>query len=69
MPDLDGTLIQGINGDAVTAPPGAPSWMTPELIAHTIRVWQPYYSDSLTPDDAVTILRNVSELFGVLSRS
>lgn len=50
-------------------PPGAPSWITSELIAHTIRVWQPYYCDSLTTQDAVNMLIGVSRLMEVLSRS
>ncbi|MDA1015162.1 MAG: hypothetical protein O3A00_12005 [Planctomycetota bacterium] len=42
------------NGKADAAvPPGAPSWVTAELIADTLRVWQRYYDRRLTPDDAV----------------
>lgn len=55
-----------VNADV---PAGAPSWITPELVTHTLRVWNPYYGDSLTSDDAVNILMNVSRLVGVLSRS
>lgn len=53
----------------VIVPQGAPSWITPELIGHTLRVWNPYYDDSLTVDDAVNILTGVSRLIGALSRS
>lgn len=47
-------------------PPGAPRWVTDELIAHTLRVWQPRYKKELTPQDALEILMNVTELFKVL---
>ena len=53
----------------VAVPQGAPSWITRELIEHTLRVWNPYYGDSLTPDDAVNILTSVGRLVGVLTRS
>ena len=34
-------------------PPGAPVWVDGQLIALTIRVWQPYYEAELTPADAL----------------
>lgn len=49
------------------APPGAPAWVTPALIAQTIKTWQPYYHARLTPDDALAMILNVSRLFDVLS--
>jgi hypothetical protein len=48
--------------------PGTPEWVTPELIDHTIRVWQPHYETPLTPDEAVTMILSVGRLFGVISR-
>jgi len=48
-------------------PAGSPAWITAELIRETIRVWQPYYSASVTPEDAVTILMRVGELLPVLA--
>ena len=36
-------------------PAGAPDWITPELVEATIRVWQPYYKDVLTPEEAVIL--------------
>jgi len=47
-------------------PPGAPRWVTAELIDRTIRVWQPYYSKKLTRQDALAMVMNVSELLEVL---
>lgn len=46
----------------------APTWVTTELVEHTIRVWQPYYSVPLTPNEAVEIIGNVSRLLRVLSQ-
>ncbi|MCA9243660.1 MAG: hypothetical protein KDA32_06900 [Phycisphaerales bacterium] len=42
--------------------PGLPAWITPELIAETIRVWQPYYAAPLSAVDAVEILVNTAIL-------
>ena len=49
-------------------PSATPEWITPELIRLTLKVWQPYYSKQLTAEDAVTIVRNAGQLFGLLSR-
>ena len=54
--------------DDIVVPDGTPEWITPELIRETIATWQPFYSDSLTPEDAVTMLTSVGRLFAVLSR-
>ena len=48
-------------------PAGAPDWITAELIEATIRVWQPYYTEVLSPDEAITMIRNVGQLFSALS--
>ena len=44
-----------------------PSWITPELIADTVRTWQRYYTKPLTANDAVGILMGVGNLFASLS--
>ena len=49
----------------VAVPAGAPPWVTPELVADTLRVWQPYYGN-LTSEDALGIILNVGNLFDVL---
>jgi hypothetical protein len=50
------------------AAPSAPSWITAELIEQTIRVWQPYYAAPLSPDEAVTMILSVGQLFDILRR-
>ncbi len=47
-------------------PPGAPSWVTAELIAQTVETWQPYYRQVLTAQDALDILLGVGRLFDIL---
>ncbi len=44
-------------------PQTLPDWMTPELIAETLGVWQPHYPKRLTDEDAIEILRSVGQLF------
>ena len=56
--------------DRTVVPRGAPSWITKELIEDTLRVWGPKYEqrgETLTPDDALEILINVTELYDVLN--
>ena len=48
-------------------PVGTPEWITAELIEQTIRVWQPYYREVLTPEEAVTMIQAVGRLYQVLS--
>ena len=61
-PDIPTTVL------TVPIPAGAPPWVTPELMADTIRVWRPYYGN-LTSEDALTIILNVGNLFDALRRS
>jgi hypothetical protein len=48
-------------------PAGAPSWVTPDLIEHTLRVWQPFYQQQLIPEDALEMIRGVAGIVEVLS--
>jgi hypothetical protein len=48
-------------------PAGTPDWITAELIEQTIRVWQPFYGEVVTPEEAVTMILNVGRLYEVLS--
>jgi hypothetical protein len=50
-----------------TVPAGAPTWANSELIEQTIRVWQPYYTAPLTPEEAIAIIQSVGRLVEVLS--
>ena len=50
-------------------PAGAPNWVTSELLAQTIEVWQPYYREPLTSDDALEMLLGVGRLLRVLANS
>lgn len=52
---------------AAEVPAGAPAWVTPELIEHTLRVWQPFYQHQLIPNDALEIIRGVAGIVDVLS--
>ncbi|MBA3313512.1 MAG: hypothetical protein H0T47_09530 [Planctomycetaceae bacterium] len=52
----------------VRVPAGVPRWVTPELIAHTLHVLQPYYETPLIAEDALEIMMGVRRLVEVLSR-
>ena len=52
----------------VVVPAGAPSWVTEELIALTLKTWQPFYSRQLIETDALEMIMGVDQLFGVVSR-
>ncbi len=43
-----------------------PAWMTPALIADTIRVYSPLYGRALTEEDAVEILTNIKHYAEVM---
>jgi len=59
-----------IEDDDRPAPlPGAPRWVTPELLADTLETWQPYYTEQLTVADSLTILLNVSHLIDAMQRT
>jgi hypothetical protein len=63
---IDGDPTQERSNSA--AQQNAPSWITPELIERTLRVWQPYYAAPLQPEDAVTMILSVGQLFDSLRR-
>jgi hypothetical protein len=43
-------------------PQGAPAWVTDELIQDTLDTFQSHYQKTLTPEDALEILVNVTNL-------
>ena len=47
-------------------PPDIPRWITEELLAETIRVWQPRYGKSISTDEAMQMILAVSRLGEVL---
>jgi hypothetical protein len=53
---------------AIAVPPGTPDWITADLIRLTLKVWQKHYKEPLSIQDAVTIVLNAGQLFGVLAR-
>lgn len=53
---------------AVAVPPGAPHWVTLELIEQTIQTWQPFYADQLIPEDALEIIMGADRMFDLLSK-
>ncbi len=59
------------NGDGapltVKVPGGVPPWVTPELIEHTLRVWQPFYQDQLIAEDALAIIMSAGRMVDLLS--
>jgi len=40
-----------------------PDWITSELLAETVNVWQPFYAEGLTEVEAIEILLAVGHLF------
>lgn len=56
-------------GLCLTVPAGAPDWVTPDLLAQTLDVWQPYSRTELSVEDALEILLNVGQLFRALGKS
>jgi hypothetical protein len=63
--NLDGPLAPR---EQPALPPGTPEWITVELVRLTLKVWQKHYKEPLSTQDAVTILLNAGQLFGVLAR-
>jgi hypothetical protein len=64
-PKKDCAVQEGARPSIV--PAGTPDWITPELVEKTIRVWQPYYQAIVTPEEAVTMILNVSRFYEALS--
>lgn len=55
-------------GDNCIVPVGAPDWVTVELLKKTLSVWQRYYPEQLTAEDALGMILGVSHLFDALAR-
>ena len=52
--------------DPVGVPPGLPAWVTRELVALTLKVWQPRSRTRLSTADAVNMLLNVGRLIAAM---
>ena len=48
-------------------PAAAPAWVTKQLVEQTLRVWQPYYAQPLTIEDAIDIMQAAAGLFKALA--
>lgn len=64
MPDQ----LDKLNERITDVPPGAPNWVTVELIQQTLKVWQPFYSQTLIPEDALEIIMGADRMFNCISR-
>ncbi|WP_437191148.1 hypothetical protein [Planctomicrobium sp. SH527] len=53
----------------VRVPAGAPTWVTPELIQHTLRVWQPFYEHPLTIQDALDMILSTGRIAEALTEA
>ncbi len=60
--------LRNLDSRGCDPPPGTPAWISRDLLALTLKVWQPYYKEPLSAQDAVTIVLNVGKLIGVLCR-
>lgn len=45
-----------------------PDWVSDELLQKTVEIWQPYYLNQLTRDDAIAIINNVGGVIDCLRR-
>jgi hypothetical protein len=50
-------------------PVAVPHWVTDDLIRRTLEIWNPRYGFTLTRDDAIAMILNVSRLYGVLKNA
>lgn len=52
---------------SVQVPAGAPTWITAELIEHTLQIWQPFYEEQLIPEQAMEIIMGMGRMVDLLS--
>jgi len=52
--------------EGMAPPPGAPRWITAELMFETWQTWQPYYNEPLTADDVLGMIVGVGQLMELL---
>ncbi len=52
--------------DCAPLPAATPPWITPELVEHTLRVWQPRCTEPLSIDEAIAMILRIGRLSDVL---
>lgn len=57
-----------LENEGAVVPRRAGSRYSPQLIAETKQVWQPYYSDSLSDEDAREIIENMMSFMRLVSK-
>lgn len=55
-----------VRAERLVLPPATPTWITPELVARTLAVWQPFYRQPLALDDAIAMIVGVGRLADAL---
>ena len=60
------TELKAAREPDLSVPPGAPSWVTVELMRETFRTWQPFYEKALIPEELLAIIMSVGQLVDVL---
>ena len=58
--------IEPVEAGGMLPPPGAPKWVTAELMLETCQTWQPYYNAPLTADDVLEIIRSIGQLVDLI---
>lgn len=61
-------MVAAVSQPQSAARSAIPAWITPELLDHTRRVWEPRYGRALTTSDLVEIVLSFSTLFRTLTR-
>lgn len=59
--------VDTTNHEVQLGPPEAPDWVTTKLVELTKRVWQPYYAEALTNEDAIAMIVGVGCLIDRLA--
>jgi hypothetical protein len=54
--------------NSMILPAGSPAWITADLVDYTIRVWQPFYKQPVTVDEAIAIIEGAGRLLRILAR-
>jgi len=58
-----------VEAGGMLPPPGAPKWVTAELMNETCQTWQPYYNAPLTADDVLEIIMGFGQLVELIGET